>query len=195
MTRASSPSDFTSDHVKVFFAVNFQVDEGTIGFWTGYGDLTFNGVTYDGAGELLSFSEVKEDNQIGANGITVVLAGLDTESADLALDQNYQYRKSELYVGSLNNYPTIQSYKIFSGFIDKISINDGPNGSTVSIFVENRLIDFDRPRVLHYTHEEQQAFSPSRSNPPNSPLTGPIIPADTGLENIGSIQDKQIVWK
>jgi len=195
MSRANSPSDFTSDYVQVFFAVNFQVDEGTVGFWTGYGDLTFGGITYDGAGELLSFSEVREDNEISANGITVILAGLDTESADLALDQSYQYRKSELYVGSLNNYPTVQSYKIFSGLIDKISINDGPEGSTVSIFIENRLIDLERPLVLHYTHEEQKAFSPSRTNPPNSPFSGPIIPADLGLQNIGSIQDKQIVWK
>jgi hypothetical protein len=195
MTRPSSPSDFTADNVKIFFAVNFQLDDETVGFWTGYGDLTFGGVTYTGAGELLSFSEIKEDNQIGANGITVILAGLDATSADLGLDQSYQYRKAELYTGSLNNYPTVQSYKVFSGLIDRISITDGPEDSTVSIFLENRLIDLDRPRVFHYTNEEQKAFSPSRTNPPGSPLTGPVIVTDAGLSEIGGIQDKQIVWK
>ena len=195
MSRSGSPSDFSSDAVELFFAVNFQMDDETVGFWTGYGDITIDSITYTGAGEMLSFSEISEDNQISANGVTVILAGLDNTSKDLALDQEYQYRKAEILIGSLNNYPSVQSYKLFVGYIDKIAIDDGVETSTVSVYLENRLIDLNRPRVLHYTNEEQKHFSPSRTNPVGSPLTGAVIVTDAGLSEVGGIQDQQIVWK
>ena len=195
MSRSGSPADFSGDSIELFFAVNFQMDDETVGFWTGYGDITVDSITYTGAGEMLSFSEISEDNQISANGVTVILAGLDATAKDLALDQEYQYRKAEIIVGSLNNYPTVQSYKLFVGLIDKVSIDDGPESSTVSIFLENRLIDLNRPRVLHYTNEEQKHFSPNRINPVDSPITGSTIVTDAGLSEIGGIQDKQIIWK
>jgi hypothetical protein len=195
VSRSGSPTDFSGDSIELFFAVNFQMDDETVGFWTGYGDITVDSIVYTGAGEMLSFSEISEDNEISANGVTVILAGLDSTAKDLALDQEYQYRKAEIIVGSLNNYPTIQSYKLFVGLIDKVSIDDGPESSTVSVFLENRLIDLNRPRVLHYTNEEQKHFSPNRINPANSPITGATIVTDAGLSEIGGIQDKQIIWK
>ena len=113
MSRSGSPTDFSGDSIELFFAVNFQMDDETVGFWTGYGDITVDSIVYTGAGEMLSFSEISEDNEISANGVTVILAGLDSTAKDLALDQEYQYRKAEINLGSLNNYSTIQSYKLF----------------------------------------------------------------------------------
>lgn len=197
MSRAGSPSDFNEGVIQLFFAVNFMVDEGNIGFWTGYGDITIDGDEYVGAGELMSFSSVDEDNQVGANGVTVIIAGLDTESADLALDTDYQGRPAEILVGSLNNYPTIQYYKLFRGLIDQIAIKDGPETSTVAITLENRLIDLNRPRLLHYTDQEQRNLSPIAAVYPEYgyPSTLLVFSQDYGLGEVSQIQDKQIVWK
>jgi len=198
VSRSNSPSDFSGDVIQLFFAVNFQVDEGVVAFWTGYGDMTIDGTEYVGAGELMSFSAIDENNQVGANGVSVVLAGLDTESADLALDTSYQGRPSEIIVGSLNNYPTIQYYTLFKGLIDQIAIKDGPEGSNVVINIENRLIDLNRPRILHYTDEEQRNLSPIRGAYPDItgyPDTLIAFGVDRGLDDVINIQDKQIVWK
>lgn len=197
MSRAGSPADFEQDAMHLFFAVNFQLDDGVVGFWTGFGDITISGDTYTGAGELLSFSSIEEDSTIKANGVSVILSGLDSDSADLALDSDYQYRPAEVIVGTLNaNGSVNQHYILFKGRIDQIAIDDGPETSTVIINLESRLVELNRPRTLHYTDEEQQNLSPIRPIYPDiTGYEGISFSVDRGLSSVIAIQDKQIVWK
>jgi hypothetical protein len=199
MSRTGSPTDFEQDAIYLFFAVNFQLDDGIVGFWTGFGDITISGDTYVGAGELLSFSPIEEDSSIKANGVSVILAGLDSDSADLALDTDYQYRPAEIIVGTLTASGAVnQHYILFRGRIDQIAIDDGPETSTVIINLESRLIELNRPRTLHYTDEEQRNLSPIRGANPSVtgyPSTLIAFAADRGLASVVTIQDKQIVWK
>ena len=57
-------------------------------------------------------------------------------------------------------------------------INDTPDGATVTIDAENRLVDLDRPSNLRYTKESQNF----------------LFSGDTGFNRVASIQDKQINW-
>ena len=57
-------------------------------------------------------------------------------------------------------------------------INDTPEGSTVTIDAENRLVDLDRPSNLRYTKESQNF----------------LHDGDTGFNRVASLQDKQINW-
>ena len=57
-------------------------------------------------------------------------------------------------------------------------INDTPEGSTVTIDAENRLVDLDRPSNLRYTKESQNF----------------LHSGDTGFNRVASLQDKQINW-
>jgi len=57
-------------------------------------------------------------------------------------------------------------------------INDTPQGSTVTIDAENRLVDLDRPSNLRYTKESQNF----------------LFDGDTGFNRVASLQDKQINW-
>jgi hypothetical protein len=53
-----------------------------------------------------------------------------------------------------------------------------PDGSTVTIDAENRLVDLDRPSNLRYTKESQNF----------------LHSGDTGFNRVASLQDKQINW-
>ena len=57
-------------------------------------------------------------------------------------------------------------------------VNDTPEGSTVTIDAENRLVDLDRPSNFRYTKESQNF----------------LHSGDTGFDRVASLQDKQIVW-
>jgi len=59
-----------------------------------------------------------------------------------------------------------------------MTINDDPNGSTISVDAENRLIDLQRPSNLRYTKESQQYISDG----------------DTCFDRVQSLQDKEIIW-
>jgi hypothetical protein len=57
-------------------------------------------------------------------------------------------------------------------------ISDGAETATISVSVENRLIEFQRNRVRRYTAEDQKIDYPS----------------DKGLEFVAEISEKEIVW-
>jgi len=62
--------------------------------------------------------------------------------------------------------------------MQSMTINDDPNGSTISVDAENRLIDLQRPSNLRYTKESQQGISSG----------------DTCFDRVQSLQDKEIIW-
>jgi hypothetical protein len=67
---------------------------------------------------------------------------------------------------------------LFKGRMTILVINDTPEGSTVTIDAENRLVDLDRPSNFRYTKESQNF----------------LHDGDTGFNRVASLQDKQINW-
>ena len=67
---------------------------------------------------------------------------------------------------------------LFSGRMTNLTINDDPQGMSIAVNAENRLVDLNRPCNLRYTLASQQIL--------NS--------ADTGFKYVMAIQDKEIDW-
>jgi hypothetical protein len=68
--------------------------------------------------------------------------------------------------------------ELFSGYMDQMNIEEGGEASTITMSVENKLIDLERARVGRYTSGYQKS----------------IYPNDLGLDFIEGLQDKQIPW-
>jgi hypothetical protein len=62
--------------------------------------------------------------------------------------------------------------------MDVMTIQEDGQSATITINVENVLIDLQRPRVRKYTTEEQLARYPN----------------DKSLEMVASLQEKDIAW-
>ena len=177
---SSITSYLEADHQVLFLAVKAEFDTDTVRVWSGDYDLVIDGGTYTGVGTLLSISNIEDTLELKSSGLSVALAGMDTTVLDLALTENYQNRFITVYLGYLSGGTdtTVGTMTLFKGRMQSMVINDDPNGSTITVDAENRLIDLQRPSNLRYTKESQQF----------------IDSTDTCFNRVQSLQDKEIVW-
>jgi hypothetical protein len=164
-----------------FFAVDLMFDDNAtsspIYMWTGIGTVSIGGKDYVGLGELLSIATIEESGDIGAKGANLTISGIPAATnIALALTEPYQGRVARIYFGVMGE--TASYSEIFSGFMDQMNINEGPETSSIEITIENKLIDLERARNARFTSAYQKS----------------IYPNDKGLEFVESLQDKEIVW-
>ena len=172
--------------IEVFYAVDLAFDSGNLRLWTGYGDKTINSQTYVGTGSLLAIDGLEEASDLSAKGTTLTLSGLDTSIVSYALTEEYQGRLVTIYWGI-----GTETVEVFSGFMDKMSIEDIGETATVSLSVESRLITLERARVRRYTSESNAAVR-LRKWLDNGNTGTPAV--DTFFDWVTKLQDKQIVW-
>ena len=177
MTRSGVPSGFSNASLTAFFAVELEFVSGTLRFWNGYGDLTVDGDVYTGSGNLLGISAIEETAEIGAKGATVTMSGIPSSLLAIALAENYRNRTAAIYVGTIDG-ATVDSYKIFSGRMDLMDLEEQGETCTISLQIENKLIDLERSRVRRYTSEDQKA----------------LHSGDKGFEFVNSLQEANIKW-
>jgi len=169
-----------ADAQQMFFAVKAEFDTDDIRVWTGTDDITVNSETYTGAGTLLGISGVEEDLELKSSGLSISLSGMDSTVLNYALTENYQNRPITIFLGFQmgGSNESAGELTLFKGRMTSLQINDTPDGATVTIDCENRLVDLDRPSNLRYTVESQEFLNSG----------------DTGFNRVQSLADKQIAW-
>lgn len=149
--------------------------------WSGWGDLSWAGRTFTGAGTLGSVSPVEEATELRATGVDVTLTGIPSAVLSLALAEPYQGRLATVWMGAMdvNTFALIADpYQIFQGRMDVMTVQDGAETATVTISVESRLIDLERSRERRYDDADQKID----------------YPTDRFFEFVPSLQDIQITW-
>jgi len=183
-TRQGLDSNITNrlgaDHQEIFFAVKAEFDTSTIALWSGLEDLTIDGLAYTGAGALMTISDVEESTELKSSGITIVITGMDSTILTYALEEHYQNRPLTVMMGYTMGgaNESAGTLILFKGRMTTLSINDTPEGATITLDAENRLVDLSRPSHYRYTKESQNY----------------LYPNDVGLNRVSLLQDKEIVW-
>lgn len=169
-----------ADHQELFFAIKAEFDTSTIRLWTGTEDLTISGATYTGAGSLLNISDVEETQELKSSGLSITLTGMDATVLDYALTENYQNRPITLFLGYLygSTNETVGTLTLFKGRMITMTVNDSPDGATITLDCENRLVDLNRPSNFRYTKDSQEF----------------LHAGDKGFDRVASLQDKEIIW-
>jgi len=161
------------DVVYPFFAIELLFDSAPIRLWTGTGTLVYEGQNWIGTGTLLDISSIEETSEIAVRGATITLSGMSSEVISLALQSPYQGRVCNIFFGTFakgnlqkedDNYILLEDgskigietqktslTSIFSGYMDEMNIDEGPDFGTIELKVENKLIDLERERVRRYT--------------------------------------------
>jgi hypothetical protein len=171
-------TEITGQSVQPFLLFQGSFATGTVRAWSGIGDLSWNGFTWVGTGNLLSVSNVEETAQTTANGVSVTLNGIPSELISLALQGCRQGADGKIYLGFLNNGVVSNPILLFEGKLDVPVIQEDGESSSITISYESRLIDLERPRESRFTDEDQQR----------------VYPGDLGFEFVAGLQDKSIVW-
>jgi len=185
-------SALISDSIQPYFAVELlfdtrtttdvygnTVDIGPLRMWTGLGDRTINvqgsNQVFTGTGNLLTIGDLEEVGDLSAKSVELTLSGIPSSIVSLALQEPYQRRTMRLYLGEQSESPVVE---IFSGKMDKMTIVDEAESSTINLTVESKLIELERPSGWRYTNENHQ----SRYD------------GDTFFSYVQSIQDVQVIW-
>lgn len=170
-----------ADHVQPILLVKINTAGGDFRVWSGIGDLTYNAETYSGVGALGGISEVEENTDLGAAGVTFNLTGIPSDMLNIVLDQVEHNRPATVWLGALDltaGALIADPYQLFQGFTDVPTIEEGAETSTIALTAENKLIDLDRPRTRRYTTEDQQIDDPT----------------DLGFDFVPGLQDRSVVW-
>lgn len=163
----------SQSEVEPFYAFEAFFDSGTIRFWTGTGDKTLDGNTYQGLGTLIGISGLEEVGDLSAKSATVTLSGVPAEVVTLALAEPYQGRECRVYFGAGD-----EAVQAFTGLMDQMTIEDSGEASTIRLSVESRLVELERPRKRRYTQESQQAR----------------YAGDTFFSFVTDLQLKEVLW-
>ena len=67
-------------------------DSGAVNLWTGNGSISYAGVTYTGAANLLNVQRTAESLELRANNFDITLSGIDSSILSIALSEAYTGR-------------------------------------------------------------------------------------------------------
>ena len=202
----SIASSLNKDTIRPFFAVDLMFPDSPLYFWSGLGDLTIGTVTYLGAGNLLNISTMTETTDTQAANATVSLSGISQAMLSVALTTKYHGRIARIKFGmtrmneafllretsgyilqesgallSVSSGDSEALTTLFVGYMDQMTIEEGPETSFITMALESKLVDLERPRPIRYTSEGQRIRFPNSS-------------PDKAFEYINSLQDKPVMW-
>ena len=106
------------------------------------------------------------------------LSGIPASHISAAFE-NAQRRAGKVWVGFLDSSYALVSdpVLVFSGLVDNSSITLGET-ATVTIFLESRLITWERVKIQRYTNESQQQ----------------LFAGDKFLEFVNQMVEKELIW-
>jgi hypothetical protein len=178
----------SASEIEPFLAVDLMFDDSSVTFngetvtvsplylWTGIGEIEIDGNTYTGAGGLLSISAISETSDISAQGATLSLSGIPSTLLSLALQVPYTGRLCKVKFGLMAS-PVVTT-TLFIGYMDQMNIVDGAETANITIMVESKLIDLERPRTHRYTSESQKSR----------------FAGDLAFDFVSDLQDKPLSW-
>ncbi len=153
--------------------------------WSGPGTLEWDGNTFangDGsAGTFISVGSVAESTEVQAQGTSVTLSGLDPVDLAEALGDVQVGAPVKLWAGALNPDMTLRGvpYCFFAGTVDKPAVQVAPDSCTISLALENKMINHSRASNRRYTTADQAANG---------------FPNDSGFDQVEILNDLVLKW-
>lgn len=161
-------------------AVELDFPSGVVRLNGSPADIAIAGETYLGIGGLGGISASEESAELRSYGLTLQLSGIPRDAVALALAETYQGRRATVWEVLFHRdaYTVLADPVIvFRGRMDTMKVTLGAT-ATVVVSCENRLSDWERPRLRRYTDEDQQD----------------LHPGDRGFGFVSATADKEIVW-
>lgn len=171
-------TNLSADTVHPVLLVQLSWMSGVVRCWTGYHDLSWDGHTWVGTGHLGTVSEIGENSDGTANGLSLTLSGIPSSVIANDLENDSQGQPGRVWFGTLQNGSfTVDPYLVFDGLIDVANISDDGETASVTVNLEKELFD-NRASARRYTHEDQQLD----------------YPGDLGLEYVAGLANRQFQW-
>lgn len=146
--------------------------------WSGVGPLPWNGQTWQGVGDLGSIDKVADSLEKDDIGVELTLNALNDDLRNEIINTNPVGVDASIYLAELNSSNAVtESYEIFPGFVDEISIADAGNAGAINVRIASELARMARPLSFNLTDSHQKD----------------LFPGDQGLE-FAPRMDQPILW-
>jgi hypothetical protein len=139
------------------FLVELRFGTGTVYVNNIEFDIPYDGHTWLGGGRIGSISAIDEGEDLQAYGVRLTLSGVNPALLSIALAEDYQGRPVLISLALLDTDHNIieTPVLVYRGRMDTMPMEVG-QVATITLNVEGRLVDFERPRVRRYNSEDQQ---------------------------------------
>lgn len=176
---AQLQNEIEAPELRPFFAVSIALPDPVYA-WSGIGEITFDGKTFDGVGSLGGVSAISEQADGTASGLSLSLSGIDPDFTQYLIEQPYRGAQVDLYIGTLNEgFSEVASWKRLSRWrLNAVSVVEDESGLQVNVECEGAFIDQARARVRRFTNEEQQRR----------------YPGDKFFEYMAAMQEVRVIW-
>jgi hypothetical protein len=155
-------ASLTSNRIVPGFLADIVFRSGEQHVWTGPCDLVWNGNAYRGVGVLGKIGGIVEGTTVSADGSSVSLSGIDPALLSESLSDVQLGAPATiwfaLFDAALNVLGT--PYPLFVGTVDQPVIQLGVEDLTITLKLENRLINLQRAGMRRYTAADQNLYYP-----------------------------------
>ena len=164
---------------RVIRTYRIDFSSGIVAANTGVSTISFGGDDYLGVGTLGDISPVSESVSSKPFSISLTLSGVPAALVSVALGEQYQGRDAKVYLAMLDEGHQLiaDPVLLFRGRIDTMDLVIAET-ATISMTVQSRMADWDKPRIRRYNHEDQIVDHPT----------------DKGLEFAPQMVERTLVW-
>jgi hypothetical protein len=173
-------SSLTSNVIRPGFLAILTFHTGTRYVWSGVGNLIYGGNTYLGVGSLGRLGAIEEGTEVRASGTTVTLSGIDPALLAECLSDIQLGAPATIYFALFDSALTILGtpYPLFVGTVDQPVIQIGTDSMSISLKLENKLVNLQRANMRRYTAADQRRYYPN----------------DTAMNFVELLNDMALKW-
>jgi len=131
-------SALNSSSIRYSEFVRLTMPDATYTFCSAAGNITVNGITFTGLGDLLNIAGIQRDIKATSNDLTIMVTGIDGNNVGIVLSSDIKGSLIEVWRGFLDSdnqiitTPTLQFFKRYQGIVNNISITEDFNDQTRS---------------------------------------------------------------
>jgi hypothetical protein len=183
MTRDMTPANIAASKEPQVYAITMaelKLDSGDINVHTSIGPIDFNGTIYQGIGDFGDVSEIEENIETSASNVDLSLSGINNAYVSVALNENYQGREVNLYIGLIDissNLLIADPTLIFRGDINSMNVQVGET-TTVTVNVTNKLVNWQKVEARRYTDADHRSR----------------FPDDGFFKYVDELEEREILW-
>lgn len=140
---------------------DLELDDAERNFWTGSYPVDVGGKTYLPLPGLEGGISIRQSLEIEDLSGDIRLTGVQPEILAISLNDDYQNRPARVHLATRADTGQIGSSElIFSGLIEDMRIQEGPNNPSLEILIRGTFADLDVVAAIGYSAADQAAIDP-----------------------------------
>ncbi len=153
-------NDFEPRLIRPTVLFDLELDSGSINFWNGPHSVEVNGTIYVALHGISGGISIRQSLEIEDLSSNITLSGTTPEILAIALSEDFQNRVARVHLASLDeSLQVVSTELVFSGFIEDIRIQEGPDNPGLEILVRGTFADLEPQTEIRYSAADQKQFN------------------------------------